>query len=99
MIVTIEQIKNFIKVDYADDDDLLNMIETSAEQYLKNAGIDVTTLDAGNLNLAKLYILVLVNDWYNNRALMADSKVSDKVRYTLQSILLQLQLSGSDVSA
>lgn len=96
MIVTLDEIKNFCKVDFDDDDNLLTLIEASAEQYLINAGGNITTLTDADKNLAKLYILVLVNDWYNNRNLLADNKISEKVRYTLQSILLQLQLSEGD---
>lgn len=94
MITSLEEIKNFVKIDNDDEDDFLNTLEVTAEQYLNNAGVDITTLTDADKNLAKLYILVLCNDWYNNRNLMEDIKVSNKTRFTLQSIMLQLKLDS-----
>lgn len=61
----------------------------AAELYLFNA--TGKTYDSTN-KLAVLYCNVLVSDWYDNRVLMENDKTSQKVRYTLQSILTQLQL-------
>lgn len=87
MILTLQETKEFLKVDYDDEDMFLQGLIQASEQYLKNA--TGKTFDSTN-ELAKLYCKVLVNEWFKDRCLMQDQKTSDKVRFTLQSILAQL---------
>ena len=93
MIVILEEAKAWLKVDYSDEDSEIQLLIDSAEAYLVNA--TGKTFDSTNA-LAKLYCRVLISDWYENRGLMVDSKTSDKIRFTLQSIMMQLQYSSND---
>jgi len=94
MIVILDEAKAWLKVDYVEEDSDIQLLIDSSEAYLKNA----TGKEFNNTNpLAKLYCRVLISDWYENRGLMVDSKTSDKVRFTLQSIMLQLQYSSDGV--
>lgn len=87
MILTLEEVKEYLKIDYDDEDNLLLELISTAENYLYNA--TGTHFDSSN-RLAKLYCRVLVNEWYKDRGLTGNSKV----RYTLQSILTQLKYDG-----
>lgn len=88
MIVTIDEAKKWLKVDFEEDDDDIQDLINAAEIYLLNA----TGIKFDNTNpLAKLYCRVLVTEWYENRSLMEEYRTSGKVRFILQSILLQLQ--------
>ncbi len=92
MIVTLDEAKEWLRIDVEEDDQLINTLALAAESYLKNAtGI---TYDSTN-ELAKLFCLVLIVDWYENREMMG--KASEKVRHTINSILMQLSY-GSDVT-
>lgn len=93
-MLNLAETKQFLRVDYDDDDILINSLMKAAEQYLLNA--TGKTFDKTN-QLAFLYCNILVNEWYNNRELMQDDKVSNKVKFTLGSILTQLQLEEPDV--
>jgi uncharacterized phage protein (predicted DNA packaging) len=96
MVLTVEEVKQFLRLeqDYTEEDILLTALRDTAEEYLKNAtGI---TFDSTNL-LAKLFVQVLISDWYENRSFMVEGKTSDKVRFTIQSILTQLRYSYVDV--
>jgi uncharacterized phage protein (predicted DNA packaging) len=86
-ILTLEEVKTWLRVDGDDEDALIGMLVGAAETYLHNA-VDVE-FDGTN-QLAKLYCLVLCADWYENRDLIG-SQPSDKVRFTIQSMLAQLQ--------
>ncbi len=87
MILTLEETKAFLKVDYDDEDENIQSLIQGVELYLKNA----TGKEYSSSNpLAKLFCKVLVSDWYDNRGFMEDSKMSSKVRYTINSILTQL---------
>lgn len=70
-----------------DEDDIVVVLMGAAEAYLQNA-VDIE-LDATN-KLAKMYCLVLCADWYENRDLIGQQP-SEKVRFTIQSIMTQLQ--------
>lgn len=87
-ILTLEETKGWLRVD--DEEDLIiDIIRGAAETYLGNA----VEVDFDHTNsLAKLYCLVLCADWYENRELIGQQP-SDKVRFTCQSMLTQLQHS------
>lgn len=93
MILTLDETKKFLKVDFIDDDAYIQLLIDGSSEYLKNA-TDVT-FDSTN-SLAKLFCLAIVSDLYDNRQFTVD-KTSEKVRYTLQSILMQLGYSYSVV--
>ncbi|MBW7475946.1 head-tail connector protein [Paenibacillus oenotherae] len=86
-ILTLDETKTWLRIDGEDDDTSIYMLMGAAETYLHNA--TEVTFDSSN-DLAKLYCLVLTADWYENRELIG-SQPSDKVRYTCQSIMAQLQ--------
>ncbi|MDO3680426.1 head-tail connector protein [Paenibacillus ehimensis] len=86
-ILTLDEAKTWIRVDGNDEDGIIEIIRGAAETYLGNA-VEVV-FDETNA-LAKLYCLVLCADWYENRDLIGQQP-SDKVRFTCQSIMTQLQ--------
>lgn len=92
MIVSLDEVKTWLRVDFTDDDALLTTLINAAEQYLKNAtGI---TYDSTN-HLAKLFCMTLIADWYENREMIG--KATDQTRPIIQSILTQLTYSyGGD---
>lgn len=86
MILTIDEVKEFLRIDGNEEDVLLQTLINAAEESLFNA--TGNTFDSTN-ELAKLYCLVLVSDWFENRELT--DKTSEKVRFIVQSILTQLK--------
>ena len=85
MIITLEEAKQWLRIDHNDEDGLIIMMISAAEKYLFNA--TGNTFDNTN-ELAKLFCYVLVTDWYENRDMIG--KTSEKVRHTVESILAQL---------
>lgn len=86
MIVTLEEAKSWLKDVPEIDEPVVDMLIQAAEKALYNATGNV--FDNTN-ELAKLYCLVLICDWYENREM--NEKISEKVRFTIQSILTQLK--------
>ncbi|MGN7938505.1 head-tail connector protein [Metabacillus sp. 22489] len=87
MIIELKETKEWLRIDGDDEDTTLKVLIGAAENYLKNATgheFDQT------YNQAKLFCFVLVTDWYENRELIGN-KPSEKVRFTIQSMLTQLQ--------
>lgn len=90
MIINLNEAKSFLRIDTDDENSDIQSLIDASELYLKNAtGKEFDSTNA----LAKLYCKVLITDLYDNRGLMADSKASEKVRFTLSSIMMQLQYS------
>ena len=89
MILTLKETKEWLRMDEEDEDSTIELLIQAAEEYLKNATGRV--FDSTN-NQARLFCLILVTEWFENRD-MIGSKVSEKVRFSVQSMLLQLQYS------
>jgi len=89
MIVNLNEVKQFLRVDTNDDDILINTLIAGAEQYLYNA---TGKIFDNTKALAKLFCMVLIVDWYDNRSLTC---TSDKTRKIIDSILVQLTYSTS----
>lgn len=90
VILTLNEAKAFLRVDINDDDTLISTLITAAELYLYNA--TGKTFDSTNA-LAKLFCMVLVTDWYDNRSM---TTTTDKTRKIIESMLLQLTYSTSE---
>ena len=88
MILTLEETKKYLKVDYDDEDEEIKDLIQAAEIYLKQA----TGKEFDSTNpLAIVYCKCLVYEWFRYKGVMGDKTVSDKTKYTLQSIALQLK--------
>jgi uncharacterized phage protein (predicted DNA packaging) len=93
-IVTLDEAKQWLRVDTNDDDVLIQSLIASSEQYLKEA----TGVTYDNKNeLAKLFCLTLISDWYENREMVG--KASDVIRYTVNSLLMQLTYGSGAVGS
>lgn len=78
-------VKKWAKIDYDDDDDLVTLLQRSAEAYAVNAVGRYDDTDP----LMRLLVLVLVDEYYKNRTYHIS--VNDKQSYTVRSIITQLQ--------
>ncbi len=86
MILTLDEVKTYLCIDGSDQDTMLQTLINAAEMSLYNA----TGIEFDDTNdLAKLYCMVLVSDWFENRELIG--KVGERVRFTIQSIISQLK--------
>lgn len=88
MILSLEETKLWLREDSEDPEVLqqIQMLIDAAESYLLNAtGKQFSAAD----KQAKLFCLVLVTDWYENRDLTG-SRVGEKVRFTVNSMLAQM---------
>lgn len=104
MILTLEEVKNHLRVDLDDDDKLITNLITAAQQYLENAtGKEYPETDSdGNkidYELEKVYLNLLIAYWHENRTAISSNKASaaaggvpDEFTFVTRSLLLQLQL-------
>lgn len=88
-----EEVKEFLKVDFPDDDNYINLLIEVAIEYVNDA------IGIFNPSKAKhrLLVLTIIDTMYKERSYVVDSKNSS-IQYILRSIVLQEQL-GSDENA
>ena len=89
--MTLEEVKNFIHVDFNDDDTKIEIMKDAAIEYIEDA------LGSYNDKRAKQKLLVgtLVQDMYDKNSFTVDDK-NESVKYIVKSIILQEQLEGDD---
>ncbi|ASN72280.1 putative DNA packaging protein [uncultured Caudovirales phage] len=101
MIITLEEVKEYLKLDDYDGEDIfIQLCIDNAEIYIEDAVKPIEQMGEKSKKKAKLLALVLINDFYENRSLnmnvAKNMSVSEKVRYTVQSMVLQLKLRNDD---
>lgn len=83
----LNKLKNYLKVDDNEDDELIKSLCLAAEEYLSNAGIEKNY----EKELYSLAIKLLVSHWYDNR-MIQDVKGQRKLSFSLDVIIMQLSL-------
>ena len=90
-MVTIDDLKNYLGIDYVDD-----MITSNLERSLKTA--DAFLMGSIGLNYpkddarAEELILVVASELYENRGMMLSGSVSNTTRKMVDDLSLQLRL-------
>lgn len=88
MKLKLDEVKEWIRVDIADDDDLIKGLMTAAESYIHNATGKKTF--GKNTELAKLLCYYLIGDWYDNRDFYNPTPMATR-KLTIDTILTQLR--------
>ena len=92
----LSEIKNYLRVDFEDDDTLIEGLLSGAEDYIKNTTGKTFPEDSGGVK-CKLYVLavqMLVAHWYANRSVASEKPVND-LPYSLTAIINHLSLSAA----
>ncbi|MED1406575.1 head-tail connector protein [Bacillus mycoides] len=93
MLIDLKLTKKWLRLEEEDieEDDILEILIDNAEIYVKKAVGKHYNATEENRKQAQKIALVLVTNWYGNRDF--SGQVDEKVRYTIKSMVLQLQLS------
>jgi len=76
--------KNYLRIDFDDDDSIIQAMMIAAETYLHNAGV---RKQRGN-ELYNVVVMMLTSLFYENRAPV------DAIPSTLNNLIIQLAVSG-----
>lgn len=91
MLVTLEEARMYCRLDSDIEDEFLELLIKNAEYYIEDT-VDYLNLENEKIRTkAKLLAQVLISDWYENRSYMYDKRESPDVRYTVRSLVMQLQ--------
>ncbi|KHO36863.1 phage gp6-like head-tail connector protein [Clostridium tetani] len=89
MIATLEEVKEYVRIDGNEEDNTLKLLIRNAELYIEDASKSIDEMSDRTKEKAKLLALVLISDWYDNRSM--NMKTSEKARYTVRSLLTQIR--------
>ena len=95
-MVTLKDVKSYLHIDFDDDDDILQGLILTADEYLRGAvNPNYDTMS----ERAKMLSLVVISDLYDNRGI--SDKASGNVRKLVEDFSLQLKLESrcDDVEA
>ena len=85
----LDKVKNYLKVDFDDDDAIIETYIIATEKFLKKL-CEKNEFEEDKQELAEIYMLAMINELYNSRNLTVD-KAEQRVRTIMQSILNQLR--------
>lgn len=88
-MLNLDKVKNYLRVDYADDDVIIETYIIATEKFLKKL-CEKNEFEEDKQELAEIYMLAVINELYNSRNLTVD-KAEQRVRTIMQSILNQLR--------
>lgn len=93
-VITLDEVKEYARIDIDEDDQLLETLIAAAEEYLKNAtGKEYPETDENgskiNYELEKIYLQLLIAYWYEKRTPIGG--VGEEFSFLTKSIMLQLQ--------
>ena len=85
----LDKVKNYLKVDFDDDDIIIETYIIATEKFLKQL-CEKNEFEEDKQELAEIYMLAVINELYNSRNLTVD-KAEQRVRTIMQSLLNQLR--------
>ena len=88
-MLNLDKVKNYLKVDFDDDDIIIETYIIATEKFLKTL-CEKDEFEEDKQELAEIYMLAVINELYNSRNLTVD-KAEQRVRTIMQSILNQLR--------
>ena len=88
-MLDLDKVKNYLRVDYADDDAIMETYIIATEKFLKKL-CEKNEFEEDKQELAEIYMLAMINELYNSRNLTVD-KAEQRVRTIMQSLLNQLR--------
>ena len=87
--MTIEKVKDYLRVDGDDDDSIIQTMMEAAKEYIVSAVGEYDEKD----KTAKILFCAIVQNMYDNRELMqSDIQQKKAIEYTFKSMILQLQM-------
>lgn len=93
------EVKAWLRLEneYTDEDQIINLLMVNAENYLKRSITDfeIKLADGDFKASAILVANMLIVDWYENRDF--GGGLNEKLRHSIRSILLQMELSSGVV--
>ena len=90
-MLTLQDVKDYLRIDFDDDDALLMRLIGVAHEYMRSA---VHVAYDPDSERARMLSLIVISDLYDNRGV--SDKASGNVRKLVNDFALQLKLESGD---
>ena len=84
MMVDLKKAKDYLRIDYEEDDEFIRSLIAASKIYLQNACGEFKSNE-----LTDLAQLILIEHWNDNRTLVG--KVNDTVKHSVDAIIFQIR--------
>ncbi|NFM25171.1 phage gp6-like head-tail connector protein [Clostridium sporogenes] len=93
-ILTLAETKEFLRLDYNDEDNFLQLCIQNVEEYMRDAieDFDNKIQIERFQRKAKLLAMMIIQDMFDNRELM--TKDNEKYKYIAKSLIMQMNLNS-----
>ncbi len=90
MDIVLNEVKEALRIDYDDEDKYLQLCIDVAKSHLESAidNYEEKILNENFQMKAKLVIIFIIQDIFDNRSLSTDK---DKIRYSIKSLMAQMR--------
>lgn len=85
--MTLEEVKQYLRIDFDDDDDLLKELISVSETYIDKTVGTGYKKDDSLLKIAKIVQKKLINEMYRNRSTGAIERIQDRTVTTMLDVL------------
>ena len=86
--MTIEEVKDYLRVDGDDDDNIIRIMMEASKEYIISAVGEYDEED----KTANLFCAIVQNMYDNRELMQSDIQQRKAIEYTFKSIILQLQM-------
>lgn len=92
-MVSMDLVKQWLKIDWYEEDLILEFLISSADSHLQSSGCVIPSTESTDYKTYELAILMLVSHWYNNRTGVDDMNdiLSKPLTYGIQDLILKLK--------
>ena len=83
-MVDLKKVKEYLRIDYEEDDEFIRSLITASKIYLENACGEFLSNE-----LTELAQLILIEHWNDNRTLVGT--VGDSIKHSVDAIIFQVR--------
>lgn len=93
--IDLDFVKEYLRVDYDDDDRMIEMMMVSAKSFMKNVlnlDLDVIKLEFGEIpSEFNIPFLAIINHWYDRREVQSHRNTEKELSYVFRDVLFMFR--------
>lgn len=93
MALELTEVKNFLRCEHDEDDELIKIYMSSAEEYVKSACGDGVNLEKAK---AKTLLLMLISDYYETRTAYGQGSYSHNIASMITQLRLETEMEAGE---
>lgn len=92
-MLELAEVKNFLRCEHDEDDELIKMYMSAAEEYVKAACGDTVDLEKAK---TRTILLMLISDYYENRTAYGQGSYSHNISSMITQLRLETEMEAEN---